>query len=317
MAKKQDAGAVNDSPSSAGHLLGQLIGDWYEEYFAAPLLKDVAKRLGLYLDSRFESRHSTVRGEKIVWKDYDENGVDYDFVIELGGSASYRGEPVGFFETFWRRGARHSKDKARDDSGKLVPMRATYPTARVLGIVSAGDFTEPARELVKSRNIELFYVPKDKIVAAWQKHGITIDYIDKLEEKEKLKLAMGAKSKLSKKGIKKEIANSLVESVGNSSIESFKNLLIGKLGAAPQEYRITLKASSEPIVYFRHSDVQKFLSGSQPKREFNNLSFSLEVVFSDGDSYIGDELSWEEMQKDFNRLTKLINHMENLAEKPV
>src|SRR5579884_2302589 len=129
----------NNSVSSAGHRLGQLIGDWWEEVVALPLLEAVASKLGLYLDSRFKKRRC--RSDKICWRDADGNNVDYDFVLELNGSTERMGVPVGFIETFWRRGARHSKDKARDDSGKLLPMRSTYPTARFLGILALGDFT--------------------------------------------------------------------------------------------------------------------------------------------------------------------------------
>jgi hypothetical protein len=89
-----------------------------------------------------------VRGRKIEWLDSDGNTVDYDYVLELHGTENEIGIPVAFVECFWRRGARHSKDKARDDSGKLMPMRETYPTARFLGIVAAGDFTKPARDLI-------------------------------------------------------------------------------------------------------------------------------------------------------------------------
>jgi hypothetical protein len=53
-----------------------------------------------------------VRGDKFLWADEDENAVDYDFVMELKGSAERLGIPVAFFECFWRRGSRHSKDKA-------------------------------------------------------------------------------------------------------------------------------------------------------------------------------------------------------------
>ena len=54
------------------------------------------------------------------------------------------------------------RTKARDDSGKLAPMSQVHPTARFLGIIAAGDFTQPARQLVLSRGIDLFYVPKEK-----------------------------------------------------------------------------------------------------------------------------------------------------------
>jgi hypothetical protein len=36
--------------ASAGHKVGQLVGDWFEEYFALPLLQEVANELRLYLD---------------------------------------------------------------------------------------------------------------------------------------------------------------------------------------------------------------------------------------------------------------------------
>jgi len=132
--------------ASSGHKLGQLIGDWYEEFFVLPLLQEVGKNLKLFVDSRFIDRN--VREGKRLWDDLDGNSVDYDYVLELKGTDKKRGIPVAFIECFWRRGSRHSKDKARDDSGKLMPMRETYPTARFLGIVSAGNFTKPARELV-------------------------------------------------------------------------------------------------------------------------------------------------------------------------
>jgi hypothetical protein len=40
----------------------------------------------------------------------------------------------------------------------------------------------------------------------------------------------------------------------------------------------------------------------------------LEVVFGDGDSYSADELSWEELKIDFRKLSKLIAHMEKVAD---
>jgi hypothetical protein len=53
-------------------------------------------------------------------------------------------------------------------------MRDVHPTARFLGIVAGGDFTAPARALVQHRQIDLFYIPKAKIVAAFEHHGMQI-----------------------------------------------------------------------------------------------------------------------------------------------
>src|SRR6266480_4602675 len=38
--------------ASAGHRLGQLVGDWFEEFFVLPLLRKVADQLKLFLVDR-------------------------------------------------------------------------------------------------------------------------------------------------------------------------------------------------------------------------------------------------------------------------
>ncbi len=48
--------------ASSGHKLGQLIGDWFEEYFVLPLLNNVANKLQVFIDSRFIKR--VVRGRQ-------------------------------------------------------------------------------------------------------------------------------------------------------------------------------------------------------------------------------------------------------------
>ena len=121
--------------SSAGHRLGQIIGDWWECHVVSPLLQRAANDLDLYLDSRFITR--TCRGDKILWPDADGNMTDYDFVLELGGSSSERGIPVGFVETFWRRGSRHSKDKSSRAANRR--FRAAETKASVSCVV-AHDF---------------------------------------------------------------------------------------------------------------------------------------------------------------------------------
>ncbi|MCI5162731.1 MAG: hypothetical protein D3917_12080 [Candidatus Electrothrix sp. AX5] len=60
--------------ASSGHKLGQLIGDWYEEYFVLPLLQEVGKKLKLFVDSRFVTR--TARNGRVIWEDLDGNSVD-------------------------------------------------------------------------------------------------------------------------------------------------------------------------------------------------------------------------------------------------
>ena len=273
---------VTKANASAGHKLGQLIGDWFEEYFVFPLLKELSEALGLYLDSRFI--HRDARGEKIQWKDFDGNYVDYDFVLEINGTNSQIGIPVAFIESFWRRGSRHSKDKARDDSGKLLPMLDTYPSARFLGIISAGDFTNPARELVKSRGIELFYVPKEKLVKAFSDNGLIMDYPDKSPESEKALIVKKFESQFNKKK-KIKVCNDLKRLIGTATINSFTQRVKAKLSALPQEIRFILRHDSHPIVFVSVSDAADFLKKPEFKMTNPKESYVYQITFSDGSEF--------------------------------
>ena len=268
--------------ASSGHKLGQLIGNWYEEYFVLPLLEKAAYALELFVDSRFVERE--IREGKILWEDIDKNSVDYDYVLELGGTKENLGVPVAFIECFWRRGARHSKDKARDDSGKLMPMRDTYPTARFLGIVSAGDFTRSARELVMSRNIDLFYVPKEKIVNAFLSCGLIMDYPDKLAEDEKATIVEKFDSEFSDQK-KKEVQKSLLNLIGTVAIDSYVDRLRARLSALPQEIRLVLRYDSSPIVFESVDEASIFITS--PSFNMNNPteSYLYQITYSDGTEF--------------------------------
>lgn len=295
--------------ASAGHKLGQLIGDWFEEYFVFPLLKDLSESLGLYLDSRFIQRDA--RGEKIQWKDVDGNYVDYDFVLEIDGTNSQIGIPVAFIESFWRRGSRHSKDKARDDSGKLLPMLDTYPSARFLGIIAAGDFTNPARELVKSRGIELFYVPKEKLVKAFANNKLIIDYPDKSPESEKALIVNKFERQFTKmKKIK--VCNDLKRLIGAVTINSFTQRVKAKLSALPQEIRFILRQDSHPIIFESVSDATNFLKSPEFKMTNPNESYVYQITFSDGSEFERSILNISELQALHKTITRLTTHMENL-----
>lgn len=284
--------SANES-SSSGHKLGQIVGDWFEEQVAQTLLKAVALELGLYLDHRFKMREC--RMGKILWSDLDSNSVDYDFVLELGGTESARGVPLAFFETFWRRGSRHSKDKARDDSGKLVPMRETYPTARVLGIISAGDFTQPAQELVRSRAIDLFYIPKASICKAWEDCEVPMDYSDSASEQEKRAIASNVEMNLTDSK-RKLIHERLITIVGKPVFDSYVQRTVAGIAAVPIVFCITSVLLGTPVVFNTPEDAEQFLVREQihPSVESMTQMFRYEVTFSDGNMFQRDSLFPEE-----------------------
>lgn len=282
--------------SSSGHKLGQLVGDWFEEYVALDLLEHIALELDLYLDHRFKKR--TCRNEKILWVDNENNKVDYDFVLELYGTDEKYGIPVAFFETFWRRGARHSKDKARDDSGKLLPMRSTYPTVRILGILSAGDFTKPAQELVKSRSIDLFYIPKEAICQAWRSHNIEIDYPDNTSEQQKQEIVRLAHIQLMQQpNIRVAIAQQLKATIGEPIFWSYIQRIVANISAIPIAYRITNVYRGTPINFHTHQSAEIHMrEHSIEKEHFDTLKYqvSYEAIYNDGEIFERDNLHVKE-----------------------
>ncbi|PKG78934.1 hypothetical protein CXF80_11800 [Shewanella sp. Actino-trap-3] len=304
----------NKTTSSSGHKLGQLVGDWYEKNIASAVFEAVVTELGLYLDHRFKKR--ACRGGKILWDDLDGNSVDYDFVIELGGDDKKFGVPLAFFETFWRRGARHSKDKARDDSGKLMPMRDTYPTARVLGIVSAGDFTRPAQEYVKSRGIDLFFIPKGHIINAWKASGIEIDYLDGANETEKSTLAVEAQKALLDHNKETEISNNLYAICGKEVFESYKKRLIAQIASIPISYGFTSVYMGDRVIFDNHEKAKDYLNSFSVNKQIEadnfNQTLIYEAVYSDGTIFERENLEVEQALKLHDEVGKVAEYFKKI-----
>lgn len=301
---------MNSRRVSSGHKLGQLIGDWFEEYFVLPLLKTVANELHLFIDSRFIKR--AVRGSKIEWLDSDGNRVDYDYVLELHGSENEIGIPVAFVECFWRRGARHSKDKARDDSGKLMPMRETYPTARFLAIVAAGDFTKPARDLIRSREIDLFYVPKEKIIKAFSDNGLVMDYPDNSTETEKQRL-VSVFEKAFTLDKKEQVQHSLMTQVGIPTINSYVDRVRAVLSALPQEIRFVLRHDSTPLIFDSLAEVSKFLTKPNFKMGKPHKSYLYQITFSDGSEFEKTVASLQRLKQLHKQIELLVSHLNQIT----
>lgn len=295
--------------ASSGHKLGQLVGDWFERYFVLPLLEKVSDELGLYLDHRFKKRPA--RGDKILWRDEDGNIVDYDFVLELKGADEKIGIPVGFMECFWRRGSRHSKDKARDDSGKLLPMRKTYPSARFLGIIASGTFTAPARELILSRKIDLFYLPKERIVEAFAHHGLIIDYPDTASEKEKRAIAKQFGKQFSESR-KVAVSQTLYQQVGHVAIDSYLHRVRATLSSLPQEIRLILRDEYAPMIFDSVGKVSDFLEGPSFDKADPKENYLYQITYSDGTDFEGYAASLEQLKRMHEDIAELTDHMNRL-----
>jgi len=191
-------------------------------------------------------------------------------------------------------------------------MRAVYPTARFLGIVSSRDFTEPARDLVRSKDIDLFYVPKNKVVEAFEINGLKIDYPDSTSEIEKLRLAseFGGNFTTEKR---EAIASTLRELVGNVVVSSYVDRVRAKLSALPQEIRLVLRHEAPPLIFRSVSEVSTFLEKPIFHMGEPRTSYLYEITYSDGSEFEQITDSLENLKALHEQICQLSEHISGLS----
>src|SRR5262245_54716752 len=127
-----------ESPS---HRFGQIVGDVLESAIR-PVLQSVATDLGFYLDGKGERKARGTK-RKVAWVDGKGNTHDLDYVFEAGGDADTIGTPQAFIEIAWRRYTKHSRNKAQEIQGAILPLAERYQDYRpFLGVVLGSVFTD-------------------------------------------------------------------------------------------------------------------------------------------------------------------------------
>lgn len=157
-----------ESPS---HRFGQIIGEVLESAIR-PIVEAVATEHRLYLDTK---RPRKARGDKskVAWVDGKGNTHDLDYVIEVGGTEDTIGAPKAFVEIAWRRYTKHSRNKAQEIQGAIVPLMERYSDSHpFLGVVLAGVFTEGSLNQLRSHGFNVVYFPYASVVAAFASVGI-------------------------------------------------------------------------------------------------------------------------------------------------
>lgn len=167
---------------SAAHKWGQIVGDFLEELFEAELAS-FAKKHNLYLDKK--GIRPARNGKKVTWIDSYGNAHDLDFVLERNGDANHIGEPVAFIESAWRRYTKHSRNKAQEIQGAILPLVATHKNfAPFIGVILAGEFTHGALVQLKSIGFNVLYFPYEMILKAFDSFGIDAGSEESTSEKE-------------------------------------------------------------------------------------------------------------------------------------
>lgn len=152
------------------HQFRQIIGDVLETSVES-LLENFVREHNLYLDKK--GSRPARKGKKVSWVDLYGNQHDLDFVLEREGSHTEIGTPVAFIETAWRRYTKHSRNKAQEIQGAILPLVTTHQNAApFIGVILAGYFTENALNQLRSLGFTVLYFPYNTIIEAFNVVGI-------------------------------------------------------------------------------------------------------------------------------------------------
>lgn len=144
--------------NSPSHRLGELIGDLFEESLVE-YLKPLAENKGFYLDYR-HARAARGGGKEVIGLDEDGNKHKLDIVIEENGSEEKLGIPRAFIEMAWRRYTKHSKAKAQEIAGAILPLVNTYKQhCPFYAAVLSGEFTQNSITQLESQGFYVVHIP--------------------------------------------------------------------------------------------------------------------------------------------------------------
>jgi hypothetical protein len=170
--------------ASKSHKFGQIIGDMLELALEPNLMAHIASKPSIHLDKKGE-RKPLRKGNLVSWYDGFGNKHDLDFVLEKGGSNTTQGTPIAFIESAWRRYTKHSKNKAQEIQGAILPLALEYNTsAPFKGVVWAGELTAPARTQLERSDFVVLHFPYPMVVEAFRHAGIDASSNEQTPESE-------------------------------------------------------------------------------------------------------------------------------------
>lgn len=268
---------------SLSHRLGQIIGDILELVVRKPLL-EACLRHQLYLDSK-HPRPARGGLNKVSWTDRQGNIHDLDYVIEAGGSETHLGVPKAFIEIAWRRYTKHSRNKAQEIQGAILPLAETYHESHpFLGVVLAGQFTENSLTQLRSNQFHVLYFPYQSVVDAFSSVKVNVSFDEETSDQDVAqKVAQAAALSSSKKS---KIAESL-RSRHADDLLLFTNALDVSLSRSILSVRILTLFGTPQTLPDAASAIQFLESSSQEPAQLPFAKYEICVQYSNGDEIRG------------------------------
>ena len=274
---------------SPAHKFGQIIGKIIEDVIY-PLLREFADEYNYYVD-KAGIRGRARLGKIVRWQDKYGNDHELDFVIEEGGTENIRGRPLAFIEAAWRRYTKHSRNKAQEIQGAVLPIAEYYSRdSPFLGAIIAGNFTEGSIRQLKSVGFDVLYFPYETIVAAFHVVGIHArfdeDTSDKdfrkcVDEIEKLPTSQRNQIKQELKRLNQKDISVFIEKLRNDLSRTIKKILVCPLFGSSSEF-----STVDEAITFLGSDFK-----AADRKDFRKIE--IVVVYSNADRIEGSFMTPE------------------------
>ncbi len=245
-----------------------------------PLRAFLSKYKHLYLDKK-GPRPLRGKSRKVSWVDKNGNTHDLDIVIERGGTPHSKGSPSAFIEIAWRRYTKHSRNKAQEIQGAILPLVETYANyCPFIGAILAGVFTEGSLKQLESLGFKILFFDYETIINAFNVCGINAYYGEDTPDQE-VKAKVEAFNALSEKE-KDKIEKTLRDSK-KKEIDEFINSLEKMVARKIESIRIIVLHGKEYNVN-RIEDAIQFIE----KYDIKNASlpffkFEIFILYSNGD----------------------------------
>lgn len=268
---------------SPAHKFGQIIGDVLESAIR-PLLQEFAKKHRLYLDQK--GPRAARSGNKVKWVDLNGNSHDLDFVVEKGGTHRKIGTPVAFIETAWRRYTKHSRNKAQEIQGALLPLVANHQNSGpFIGAILAGVFTEGALTQLKSLGFTVLYFSYQSVIEAFRHVGIDAGCDEQTPDAEFTRkiLEWEALSEVQRDSVPKALIQS-----NSSEVQQFINTLHNAVKRQVGSVRI-LPLHGSPLEWKSVEEAVTFIEGYDEKCDRHQpiVRYEILVMYNNGDRIEG------------------------------
>ena len=268
------------------HKLGQMIGEFIEKHFENELI-EICEERGLYLDVVGKDRPAR-KGKKVSWNDTYGNKHDLDFVIERNGTDQRFGIPAAIIECAWRRYAKHSKNKAQEIQGAVLPIAEKYKYHKpFLGAVIAGVYTAPSVNQLNSCGFSTIYFAYEDIITAFSSVGVNVNYDEDTSDNEAQKMVEAME--ILSEGNYQQVFRQII-SLNKHQVSAFKKALMDALDRQIKKI-IIAPLYGVNNVFFSLDDAINYLKDFVPNmdsQEIELIKIFIQVCYSNSDTISGE-----------------------------